>query len=146
MRGYGLGDPTLDDGGYLKKDFFTYETFLPEGSTLTAGNSTTSTFNVDGDSDFFWLKFAQYVAESNGVIAVPGVDIIITDTTSGRDLMNGQVPLSSIAGTGQLPFILPVERFMSAKSTIKVQYFNVGGEDITRMRLSFIGIKAFKAN
>lgn len=147
MRGYGLGDPTLESGQYLKKDFFTYETFIPEGTPLTAGNSTQSTFNIDGDSDFFWLKFAVSAQDdSSALIAVPLADIIVTDTTSGRDLMNGQVPVGSIAGTGQLPFILPVERFMSAKSTIKVQYFNVGTVTFNRFRLAFIGIKAFKSN
>ena len=147
MRGYGLGDPTLDSGTYLKKDFFTYETFVPDNTTLTGGGSTQSTFNIDGDSDFFWLKFAASAQDDSSVLVpVPLVDIIVTDTTSGRDLMNGQVPLGSISGTGQLPFILPVERFMAAKSTIKVQYFNVGTVTLNRLRLAFIGIKAFKSN
>lgn len=148
MRGlHGLGDPTLDSGQYLKKDFFTYETFIPESGSLAGGGSTQSTFNIDGDSDFFWLKFAVSAQDDSAVlVAVPLVDIIVTDTTSGRDLMNGQVPIGSIAGTGQLPFILPVERFMSAKSTIKVQYFNVGTVTLSRLRLAFIGIKAFKSN
>lgn len=147
MRGlYGAPDPTLDTGAYLKKDFFTYNTGLAEGATLAAAASTQSTFNIDGDSDFFWLKLAVFALDDSAeVVAVPIVDIIITDTTSGRDLMNGQVSVSSIAGTGQLPFITPVERFMAAKSTIKVQYFNVGGVTLNRLKLAFIGIKGFKA-
>jgi|SRR6185436_9699472 len=145
MRGYGLGEPTLDDGAYLKKDFFTYPTFVAENTTLAGNASTTSTFNVDGDSDFFWTKFAYFAMDNDGAfVASPLVDIVVTDTTSGRDLMSSQVPLTSIGGTGQLPFILPVERFIAAKSTIKVSYYNVGAVTLSRLRLSFIGIKAFK--
>lgn len=146
MEPMGGGTPTLDDGGYIKKDFFTYPTGLADSATLAAAGSTTSFFNIDGDSDFFWLKFAFFVLDNNGaVVEIPSVDIIVTDTTSGRDLMSSQVPLTSLAGTGQLPFILPVERFMAAKSTIKVQYFNVGQVTLNRIKLSFIGIKGFKA-
>ncbi len=145
----GLGDvPSSKDSAYLKKDFFTYVT--GPAATLAVAGSTTSTFNIDGDSDFFWTKMCSFAlsADSGGTyleLAVASVDIIITDTTSGRQLMNSQVPVSSIAGTGQIPFILPIERYMESKSTIKVDYFNVGVE-ITLLRLSFIGIKAFKSN
>lgn len=150
MRGlHGLGDvPRSSDGRYLKKDDFTYVT--GPAATLNAAASTTSTYNIDGDSDFFWTKACVFALSTDfdGTYftqTLPAVDIIITDTTSGRQLMNSQVPITSVAGTGQIPFILPIERFFAAKSTVKIDYFNVGDANITLLRLSFIGIKAFIA-
>ena len=138
--------PGSQDSRYLKKDFFTYVT--GPAAALASSGSTSSTFNIDGDSDFFWTKFTVFALSTDfdGTYltqTLPSVDITITDTTSGRQLMNSQVPVSSIAGTGQIPFILPIERYMESKSTIKIDYFNSGSVEMTLLRLSFIGIKAF---
>ncbi len=140
-RGFSGTEPSSQSSTYLKKDFFIYGTGI--AAALAIAGSTTSTFNIDGDSDFFWTKFCVF---PNASLTLPVLDIIITDTTSGRQLMNGQVPVSTIAGNGLIPFILPIERFMEAKSTIKIDYFNVSAAEIPTLRLSFIGIKAFKSN
>jgi hypothetical protein len=143
------GQPNLGESKYLKKDWFTYTTNIT--ASLAPGVSVPTTFNIDGDSDFFCTKLNVHGTVGNDGTVVdseqlPEVNIIITDTTSGRQLMNALTPLSNIAGSSRLPFILPIERFFSAKSTVKVDWFNASDNlTYTTLLLSFIGIKAFIA-
>jgi len=139
------GDP-MPTRNYSAKNSFIYGLTI---TTLAPGASTTGTFNVDGDSDFFWTKLAAWamVADdgtTNNAIEVPAVTIIVVNTTSGRQYMNQGVPLNSMAGDAGLPFILPMETFWPAKTTIQVQYQNVSdNKTYSDLFLNFIGIKAF---
>lgn len=142
--------PDIDDPNqYQGLQFFSYITSLPSGTTLAPATSTTVTFNVDGESDFFWDKAAAYVnidddgtTEANQI--VPGVLITITDTQSTQPLQNNPQPVQSIFGTGPLPFILPIRHIFSSKATVKIQLQNItDNHTYTRIDLSFIGIKAF---
>ena len=122
---------------YFAKDFFTYEVDIT--STIAASGSTTSTFTVQADSDFLWTK-AAYIQTGAGVPA-----ILIQDTGSGRNLMTQAVPVASLFGTGQLPFILPRQRIFVARATVTVTITNLDAVNtITSLRLSFIGEKGFR--
>lgn len=137
----------LNNPKYSYKDDFTYNVGL--SGTLAPAASQSATFNIDGDSDFFLVKTAVHamVGDDGTTYAnniCPSVTVVITDTTSGRSLMNEPVPLPNIAGTGQLPFIWPIVRLFAAKSTIKVDFANItDGITYSDVELSFIGIKAF---
>lgn len=123
---------------YFAKDFFTYEVDIT--STIAASGSTTSTFTVQADSDFLWTK-AAYIQTGTGVPA-----ILIQDTGSGRNLMTQAVPVASLFGTGQLPFILPRQRIFVARATVTVTITNLDAVNtITSLRLSFIGEKGFRS-
>lgn len=140
-----IDDPTL----YSGQQFFTYVASLAAGATLAPAGSTTLTFNIDGQSDFFWDKGMVYVdignnGETASALPVPGILITITDTNSSQPLTNNPVPVSSIFGTGQLPFILPIRHVFFAKATVKLQIQNITDDDTyTRVDLVFGGIKAF---
>lgn len=142
--------PDIDDPAlYSGQQFFTYVASLPAGTTLAPAGSTTLTFNIDGQSDFFWDKGMAYVdIASDGATAsslpVPGLTITITDTNSSQPLTNNPVPVSSIFGTGQLPFILPIRHVFFSKATVKLQIQNItDNSTYTRVDLVFGGIKAF---
>lgn len=137
----------LNDPKYFYKDDFAYNVGL--SAALAPAGSTSGTFNIDGDSDFFLVKTTVIAlsADDGTVYNVrqwPAVSVLITDTTSGRQLMNEAVPITSIAGTGELPFIWPVLRMFAAKSTIVVDFANFS-DNITYsvLELTFHGIKAF---
>lgn len=145
--------PDMDDpNNYQGLQFFSYIISLPAGTTLAPAGSTTLTFNVDGESDFFWDKAAAYVdTGSDGTTQanqiVPGILITITDTQSTQPLQNNPQPVNSIFGTGPLPFILPIRHRFSSKATVKCQIQNItDNQTYTRVDLSFIGIKAFLRN
>ncbi len=141
------GNQAPANSKYFAKDFFVY-TIGPFASLAPAaqlpGNVT-----LDADSDFLWQKFNVFATTGNdGATAdsqvVPAVTVTIKDTASGRDLMNAPVPLAALAGSGQLPFILPTSKIFQARGTISVNIVNISDDTTyTGIYLSFIGTKLF---
>lgn len=144
------GMPDIDDPSlYSGQQFFTYQVSLATGVTLAPSNSTTLTFQIDGQSDFFWDKACAYVNVANDATTeanalVPAINITITDTNNNQPMMNNPVPIANIFGTGRLPFILPIRYIFYNKATVKMEIANVSDNTTyTRVDLSFIGIKAW---
>lgn len=130
----------------LFKDFFVYEV---DFSSIANGASSSGQINVQADSDFVWQK-ACYFADISGAgetVAtqiVPLATVLLTDTGSGRQLMSSAVPVTSLFGRGDLPFILPQQKMFRANSIILVQVANFDAAQTYRIRLSFIGYKTFR--
>lgn len=143
------GNSAANNPKYGGKDFFVYE--LNRTTVLNAGVTANLSFTTDNDSDFMWTKFNAQAGtaddgQTSSTIIVPILDVIITDNSSGRQLMNDQVPLYNIAGSGSLPFILPIERIIKARSTIAVKLINATDNvNYLPVKLSFIGVKLFLA-
>jgi hypothetical protein len=127
-------------------DFFVYDVDFTAG--IPAGSTANGSFTVQADSDFKWLKacyFADIAAagQEDATRVIPLATILITDQGSGRQLMNLAVPIPSIFGTGQIPFILPVPKIFASKSTVAVTVVNFDAAQDYNLRLSFIGVKVF---
>lgn len=132
-------------GGQFTEDFYTYETSL---ASLAAAATATSNFTIQADSDFDWIM-TTVSANIDGVtepapdnIIIP-ITVIITDQGSGRQLMSAGVPLTSYAGNGKQPFILPIPRRFMAKSTVTLVFNNYGGSKYDNIFFSMIGRKIF---
>jgi hypothetical protein len=151
-----IAAPAMPPGGgapwnsskYSFKTQFSYETDI--ASSLSPASSTTLTFNIAGDSDFFWTKLEAFalvggVATTRFADQLPAVTILVVNTTSGRQYSSLPNPLASVSGTGPLPFILPQITLWEAKSTISVQLANIGDATYSNLMLTFSGIKAFLA-
>jgi hypothetical protein len=142
------GTSPWNNAVYASRNFFVYESDFPAGVSLAPGQSVNETFNIAGDSDFFWTKFAVSSlasdGDASGIAAVPALNILITNTTTGRQYSTSAVPLANIAGTGKLPFILPQITMWQRKSTIQVALQNLSSDTTyAAVFLSFLGIKAF---
>lgn len=139
----------INDARYSFRDAFTYTVSLQTGTTLAPAGATTLTFNIDGESDFFWDKAAVYAdtgndgtTEANAIL--PGVLVLITDTNSQRQMQNNPTPVTNIFGSGKLPQILPIRKLFTSKATVKLTIQNVtDNQTLTRLDFSFIGIKAY---
>jgi hypothetical protein len=131
-------------------------TYVYEADTLPnypAGIGPTAqavlTFNIANDSDFFWGLLGCYAAvASDGVLTstqpVPGLNILLVNTTTGRQYMNNPVPLANLSGDGKLPFVLPSQTLWEKQSTIQITLTNTTDDTTySNIQLSFIGIKAF---
>ncbi len=134
---------------YVASTFFVYEADIP--ASLAAGAATQLTFNIAGDSDFFWTKFSAFAlvggaATTRSTDNVPAVTALITNTTTGRQYSNNPVPLPNMAGNGQFPFILPMVVLWQAFATIQIALSNEGNAAYSNLQLSFIGVKAFTNN
>lgn len=132
---------------YFAKDFFVYQ--IGPFATLAPAQQLPGNVTLDADSDFLWQKFNVFATigdagETSATTVVPAITITIKDTASGRDLMNSAVPLPALAGSGQLPFILPTAKIFQARGTIQVNIQNVATDDTyTGIYLAFIGTKLF---
>lgn len=133
-------------GKYFAKDFFAY-VIGPFGD-LAPDAQLPGNVTLDADSDFLWQKFNVFALFNNGVTTEvetkPAITVTIKDTASGRDLMNGPLPLANLAGDGQLPFILPTPKVFQARGTIAVNVVNLHPDNTyTDLYLVFVGTKLF---
>jgi hypothetical protein len=126
---------------YGAYDFFIYEVdFL----ALAPGASQTNNFTVQQEADFLLTKITMIAVNTN-LPQTPLCTIMINDTGSGRNLMSSNVPLSSMFGDGQLPFILPRQRLFVASSVVNITLTSFDTTDTySSIRLTFVGEKAFR--
>ncbi len=128
------------------KDFYVYE---EDFSALTSGATALGSINIQADSDFVVQKLTYFAdiaagAQLDSTRIIPLVSIQITDSGSGRNLMEAPVALSNIFGTGELPFILPQPKLFLARSTISISVTNFDAAVTYNLRLSLIGYKVFR--
>lgn len=151
-----LAAPMMPPGGgqpwnspkYTFKTQFSYESDIIVA--LAPAASTTLTFNIAGDSDFFWTKLDAFAmvggaATLRNADQLPAVTMLVVNTTSGRQYSSLPTPMPNVTGTGGLPFILPQITLWEAKSTISIQLANIGNATYSNLMLTFAGIKAFLA-
>lgn len=149
----GVNNPVLpqgvgDDPNVIATDWYSYSCFVTD---LAAAASTTTSIQIEADSDFMIEKLTQYtlttlaeVPQFAGSSYVPDVTIMLIDTGSGRQLMNIPLPAFNIFGTAQLPFVLPKPRRLFARSTLSVQVANLNtSQSYAYIYLTFTGRKIF---
>lgn len=130
----------------LNADFYAYNILF---QTLNAGTSQTANIQIQADSDFEIQKLTAFAANANTTepanTAMPLVTVLLTDTGSGRQMTDIAVPISSLFGNAQLPFILPNTKILQARAVLAVQISNFGsGVNYSYIQLSFIGRKIFR--
>ena len=143
------GSTPWDSNKYSAKTFFCYES--DSATSIAPTVTATNTFNIAGDSDFFWTKFCCFalvggVATTRFADQLPALTLLIINTTTGRQYSSSAVPIPNMAGNAQFPFILPMITLWEKKSTIQLQILNVGNATYSAFFFSFLGIKAFTAS
>jgi hypothetical protein len=128
------------------RDFFVYEL---DFAALAAGGNASSSFTVQADSNFLWQYGNFFAHTAGGALTdstriLPLMNATILDTSSGRQLMSAAVPIPSLFGTGQLPFLLPTPRFFRAQTQVTVNVSNFSAGTTYTLLLQFIGTKFFK--
>ncbi len=128
------------------RDFYVYEL---DFAALAAAGVASNSFTVQTDSNFLWQE-ACVVADiaaagqTNNTRVLPLVTCVIQDTSSGRQLMSGPVPIPSIFGYGSEPYVLPSPRFFRANTQVTVSLTNYDAANTYNLKLQFIGTKFFK--
>lgn len=108
------------------------------------GNTTVQTnVTIDGDAPFIWCAATFSAFSTAGAPqTAPNILIRMRPETIQRELMNNQVHLISVFGTGERPHLLYVPLELPAKSVLSVEGDSETATDIN-LRLSFIGVKVF---
>lgn len=83
--------------------------------------------NTDADSDFYCVAMSHFTdiaaaAETESTSILPLVNVQITDTGSGKALMNTPVPVPSIMGDGKRPYRFVRPRVFLANATINMAF------------------------
>lgn len=141
-----LGQVQTPNNQQVIKDFYVYE---EDFSALASGATALGSINIQADSDFVVQKltyFADIAAavQTSNTRVIPLVTVQITDSGSGRNLMEAPLPISNIMGTGELPFILPQPKLFLARTTITVSVTNFSASTTYNLRLSLTGYKVFR--
>lgn len=134
-----------EDVDDFRRDFYIYEA---EALGIAPAGTANDVINIEADSDFILQKLtyetdiaaAAYTFTTN---PIPLITIQITDTGSGRQLMQQPIPVNSFIGDGKLPFYLPNPRKFLRNSTIQIAFVNFDAAITYNLRLAFIGYKIY---
>lgn len=104
--------------------------------------------NIQADAAFLIMSqtYTADVAAAGQTISTqtyPLVNVLLTDTGKGVQLMNQAVPVPQLFGNGQFPFILPEPYLMQANSNLGVTVTNRDAAQTYNLTLSFEGVKLF---
>lgn len=131
----------------LTSDFFIY---LANFGNMAAAAAVPLQIQTDADSTFVWVMASVFgfvhgdTAPFTNNIQIP-INVLITDGGSSRNLFSAAVPITSFAGDGRQPFILPQPRRFAPHSTINLSAVNNGADQYDQVQLSLIGYKVWKA-
>lgn len=129
----------------MRKEFFIYgANFL----AVAPAAAPTQNIAIQADSDFEVQKltFASDLnagVQTSSTITIPQCTMIITDTGSGRQLMNQAIDFTTFFGNAQNPFILSVPKVFKANSNIAIVLTNYSAAQTYNIRLSLIGAKVY---
>lgn len=104
---------------------------------------------IDAASDFIWY-YGCYAADVNGAAqsqttrTYPLVDILITPSDTSAQFMQAPVPVTSMFGIGENPFVMPAPRKIPARSSLTFTATNRDAAN-TNLRLQLIGVKSWLA-
>jgi hypothetical protein len=132
---------------YLSKDFYAYQI---DFAAIAAGGVGTGNISIQADSDFRLEKTVYFTAiaaagQTDSTRVIPLMTALITDTSSGRQLSSAAVPISSMFGIAQDPFIWETPHIFGARSTLTVSVSNFDAANTYVLRLTFIGTKLYYA-
>ncbi len=128
------------------KQFYAYEF---ESLGLAAAGTSIDTINIQADSDFVWQKTSFQadiagIAQTEGGRIIPNATLQFQDTGSGRNFFDNPIPVTSVAGWGELPFILPVAAILRKNTNLICEFVSFEATITLELRISLIGYKIFR--
>jgi len=125
------------------KDFFIYATdFVP----LANSQTLTQPIQIQNDSDFLIMAGVYVETSTDNVttfINPSPLMVTITDSGSGRQLMNTPIHINNLFGTAQLPAIWPFPKVIPAGASLNTQLVNLDTVNSRNVRIAYWGFKIF---
>jgi hypothetical protein len=118
---------------------------------LVAGATVTNNIAIQSDAPFLILSqtYTADVAAAGQTASnqtYPLVNVLLTDTGSGVQMMSQAIPVPQIFGNGQFPYILPEPYLLAARSNLSVQVNNRDAAQAYNLFLTFEGVKLYAYN
>ncbi len=131
----------------IYRSFYTYTLSI---SAIANGATATDSVNIENDSQFVWIKSTYFCdiagaiqTESNRVI--PLVNVQITDSGSARQFFDQPQPINSIAGQGNIPFILPAPFIFNNNAKINATFTNFSaGTTYDNLTINLHGFRVYQ--
>ena len=131
-------------------DYFWYT--HPAINTLSSVAVTAvGLINLDADSDFYCVALSYQVSIADAALTestnvLPLVRVLITDTGSGKALMNTPIALTALAGDGKRPYRLVRPRVFLSNATIQIGYtsYVAAGTTYSDLQLVLHGYKVYR--
>lgn len=105
---------------------------------IPANSSGSVSIVIDSDADFeasgltyFAFPTASPAAQTDATRYIPLVSINIQDTGTSEFIFSQQVPVNTVAGTGEQPAMLRKPRVFSSRSNVTLFYTNVQADGVT---------------
>ena len=136
----------IKSGQGVETDFYSYSF---TASSIAAAASAVSTISIQSNAAFVIVKSCYMASVANATLTdstrvVPLINVAITDNGSGRNLQNTAVPINSIAGVGELPFVWPQQRILMPSSSVQCTFTNVSAATTyTTVTLTLFGYQVF---
>lgn len=109
-------------------DYFWYQTRVTGLSSVAT--TATGIINLDADSDFYCVALTAQADIAGAALTestnlLPLVTVLLTDSGSGKALMNGPLLIPAFMGDGKRPYRFVRPRVFMANATIQLS-FNAG--------------------
>lgn len=131
-------------------DYFWY-THTPIQTLSSAATTASAFINLDADSEFYCVALTYAASIGDAVLTestnvLPLVYVQITDTGSGKSLMNAPVALYSLMGDGKRPYRLVRPRTFQPNGTIQLAFtaFITAGTTYSDLAVTFHGYKVYR--
>ncbi len=113
---------------------------------LASGANGTTNVIVQADSAFLYQALCcfAYNTVTNAEVASPIAKVQITDTGSGTQLFDNPQFIRNVAGTSQLPFLLPTPRVLQPSATLLITVNNINSANAVTFQFTFHGQKLYK--
>ena len=126
---------------------FVYTTGRLAALAPAAVLNTSIIIQADADFAIEKLTYAADIAGATQTVSsrtVPNFTVLLTASSSGAQMMNNPVPVSSLFGEGDLPFILPFPYILNANSQLQIQLVSFEAAVSPLLTLNFIGRKLYR--
>ncbi|MGH8677508.1 MAG: hypothetical protein ACREUQ_04055 [Burkholderiales bacterium] len=109
--------------------------------TFTAAGSVNGVIQIQADADFKIMAGAFFSGDADVTAdtwVIPDLTVLLTDTGNGRQLSDQPLQVSNWFGDAKLPFVWPVPKLLTARSTLQVQI-----SEAQDLQLVFHGVKLY---
>jgi hypothetical protein len=135
----------LNSVAYAKRRKDTYIHTIEVVPLAASAGAGTGSVQISDDGDFlavFLTATVRLAADHTTIVANPAVLVSIKDSGAGRDFMDKAVDIGNLAGTAQLPLILPYPKFFERATNLTATVQNLAATAYD-LRISIHGVKLF---